>query len=463
MNETMFLCYAFLSSFTILIPLMAVLNWRRVGGPEQLLIPALLYYYSLYGAWTVLSVKRGSLASDALDHLEASLVTVNIDGNYLLTICLYGLFVSLVVLGIGIRRDGLHASTASGMPAIDGAPSVGRLISLALVALALSAVTLWAEILSAIDQGVPIYILTRTEASRWFTVHQLLNRVGLAAIAAAWPVLLLQGQRARHVRASGVVLGGLTLVWLVFLGALGDRNAVVVATVGGFYFYRMLGGRIQWKRALLLAGVAFMVLRTIEYLRANPAADMLGTLAEAVTTARFWNPLALARGSESLAAHLSLYGIIEKHLPLTWGESLVYLAQSLVPFIPSGDRVQDSYQTYAHLVGAPASQGFNIHFAAGAYLNAGIPGLMVAAGIVVVLFHAARLTSARMAMRTRLQYPGLFAYAIFCSLLPIGMRAGPEGIKALVFEGFLLPMLVIAICVRRARPVESPSLIHRVH
>src|SRR5690606_19608317 len=115
--------------------------------------------------------------------------------------------------------------------------------------------------------------------------------------------------------------------------------------------------------------VGFIVLRLIEFLRGIGVDALTIGIADVLATPEFWNPLALASGSESVAAHMSLYGIITDDIDLTFGSSILYLVNSMIPRNLLPDRVADSYTIYATSVSAPDDQGFTIHFAAGCYLN----------------------------------------------------------------------------------------------
>lgn len=453
-------CYALLLVCTLMVGALTWLNWRRFRGIEFLGIGLLLYYYSLFGAWNVLALKGAGGESDALDHLEHVLFPVHVDGNYFLAIAIYGLFDVLLLAGLYMMprrawpRDALQAQGSTQA----GAVSALSLAVVALVAMGGSGAALWGEITSALDQGVPVYLFTRADPGPLFTLHQLLNRVGLAALACAWPLLALdRGPATWRITAVALLLPS-TGAWLAYLGMLGNRNEIIVAVLAGLYLHISLGGQLRLSRLVLVAGAAFLALRTIETLRAVPVAQMVGVFLDALLDPQFWNPGAVAGGSESLAAHLSLYGVLSADLPWTWGSSLVYLAQSLVPGWPAASRVADSYAVYASGVGAPDGQGFNIHFAAGAYLNLGIAGVVIAAAALALLVRSLRSWSQSLADRPgdwRL-LPAMTGNAFLCALLPIAMRGGPEGLKALLFEGYLIPFLVATLVSlplwRRPRP-----------
>jgi len=456
-SEAFLLGYGFLGLFTAAMAALAVVNWRRNGGAEQLIMPAMLYYYSLFGAWQILASKRSAQVSEALLHLESSLVTVRVDDHYLYALVLYGLFNLVFLAGIGLASAAIP-STRRLAAGSGGAytPSGRRLALLSVLALGGSAASLWTEILTALDQGASLYLLTRKEVSAWFTVHQLLNRVGLAALACAWPLHLREGGLLRPRPLMGLSLLGVSAAWMGYLGLLGNRNEIVVAVLGALYFYLCIGGQLRWPRLVGMGFLAYVGLRSIEYLRAVPFTDLAEAFMTALADPRFWDPTTVAGGSESLAAHISLYGVLARNLDFTWGSSFIYLLQSLVPLLPASARVPDSYQVYAAAVGAPEGQGFNIHFVAAAYLNGGLLAILLATLALVALFWVVRkVTWQYCAARPALALPAIFGYALFCALVPISMRSGPENFKALVFEGFAIPFLVAWAAVPRRRVAQT--------
>lgn len=439
MDSQYFLSYLCLIFVAAVMAVLGYANWRRFGGLEHIVLPVVLYYYSLFGAWKILRIKDTGAISDALDHLERSLTTVQINDDYVLTLLVYGTFNIMVLLGVWASFiPSWRSGTVSVSKRVFELSEV-RVVTIAFGALVLSVLSLQSEITEALQSGASVYLFTRSEGGRWFTIHQLLNRVGLASLACAWPCILLAKKRS----AIGLfALVFCSAIWIGYLGLLGNRNEIAVAVLGGIFFYALLGGRITFSRLLPLAFMAYVVLRAIEYLRANPTEGYATILWQAILTPDFWDPTKLASGSESMAAHLSLYGVLSRELPFTFGSSFLYLVQSLIPLYPSGSRVSDSYEIYSRALGAPEEQGFNIHFAAGAYLNGGLLGVFVSALLLLGLISLVKTVCSKAYCTERFRSAGLFAYSMFFALVPIAMRGGPEGLKGLFFEGFGIPFLV---------------------
>jgi hypothetical protein len=449
MDDLALVAYVVLVVFTLAFALLAWINVRRFGGMEHMLIAGVLYYYSLFGGWKILSLKTGYGVSDALEHLEYALGAVRIDGDYIVSLLIYGIFGLAILGGIWLSGRPAWRATVPSPAWQPQAPSLNRLILLASAALIASVLALGTEIVEALRTGASVYLFTRTEPGKWFTVHQLCNRMGLAALACAWPVLILHRNQWRWPVA--VILLVISGVWLGYLGLLGNRNELAVAVCGAFLFYVLLGGSVRIGKLLAVVGGAYFVLRTIEYVRAIPADEFTAKFFEAILTAEFWNPASVAGGSESMAAHLSLYNVISHDMSLTMGSSILYLVQSLIPFLGATGRVQDSYQIYAQALGAPDGQGFNIHFAAGAYLNAGLPGVLLGSLLLLGTWWFVQFCCSRLFLVGRFAIPSLFAYSMFCALMPFAMRGGPEGLKGLFFEGFVMGGIVGVLSVARSR------------
>ena len=156
----------------------------------------------------------------------------------------------------------------------------------------------------------------------------------------------------------------------------------------------------------------------------------------------------LANSNEGFAAHMSLYGVLRYEIPLTYGSSINSFLASVVPRTFWPDRPYDVYVYYAQSINATAGQGYSIHHAAGWYLNFGVPGLVVGAVLLGRIWAALYNNFAHVAERSR-----NFLWQIFCTIgfvtftanLPNLIRSGPEGYKGVLIDGFIIPIMVLAI------------------
>lgn len=434
--------------------------WRVARIPHFVLGMILIYYFSLAGAWQLVDTKMTGASSLSLRYLEASLFPILIDENYLLTIIIYGIFnltmiVALRFALIGVDSQPLLQSRSVSPPAIFH----WRLIVIATVALFASVALIWGAIASAFETGVSAYAVSRGETDQFFSLHQLFNRVGLDALAIGLGVALLERRR-------GVVVGyGLiALVWTLFLGILGNRNELLVAAIAGYLWYTSLGGRIPRSYMLLVGLAGFFVLRLIEATRGWGGEGIAANIGELLTSADFWNPMGLATGSESLAAHMSLYGILSQDLEFTNGSSLLYLVNSLVPRVVSSDRIADTYTIYANAVSAPEGQGFTIHYAAACYLNFGLIAVIMGAIVLAAIWGGLlRLVQHRWKLGVSSYVPLLAAFCFCSAYVPIMMRGGPEGLKGLFIEAICIPYLLTRLGAARGGSIRcaSSSLVTR--
>lgn len=441
--------YFLLSIGTLSTLLGIAFVWRKTRVPHFVLGLILIYYYTLFGAWDIINVKVNSEFNERLRHLELSLFLVRIDGDYLYTIFIYSLFLFVLIITISfmIRTSGVRAYLIMDRSKYWNFAH-GRLFMISFVSLILSIGIVWDEILSSFSMGISAYSVTRFEVNQYYTIHQLLNRIGLAAIAI--------GVGAYIVRPRGRIMLifylCLTLLWVLFLVIIGNRNELLFSGIAGLLWYNALGGRIAYPYVVTFGVLGFLVLRFIEITRGRGVEDIITRIGDLLTSADFWNPLAVIGGSESFSAHVSLYGIISRDIDLTYGSSLLYMASSLIPRIIYDERPLDIYQIYSHAISASQGQGFNIHYAAGWYLNFGLLGILMGAVILGWVWVGVLKYSAKRKYTNRNAHiSSMAAFCFVSALAPVLMRGGPELLKGFIVEGALLPYLITWLALLKFR------------
>jgi hypothetical protein len=352
--------------------------WRALAAPHMATGLALAYYYSLFGAWRIVSLKQTGQEAEALSHLESSLFAVTIDDNYVLALVVYAVFLLAIVCAACLltRNNGR-------LPPLRHADlrlRHGWILAISLTCLAISIGIEWQGIRSALEEGIAAYASTRAGESRLYTLHQLANRIGLAALAIGLGACLAVRTKLRPVLVCYAMVA---LAWGAFLAVLGNRAELLIAAVAGFLWYYSLGGRMRPVAAVVTAGIGFLVLRIVEATRGTAVTEATAGLGQLLSSFDFWNPLNVLAGSESLAAHLSLYGVLSHDIPFTYGSSFLYLVSSFVPRVLLVDRPADIYTIYIDALSVADQQGFNIHYATGWYLNFGLAGIILGALIVV--------------------------------------------------------------------------------
>ena len=456
--------YVLLSFLTFVIFALGLAIWRKtreIGFPLGI---GFLYYWSLFGAWSIITDRLGGDSGMHYDYLELKMFTVKLDSNYAKTLVLYALFVVVVevVLLAAVKRklsscrtlEPLRIShrTILVVSAIAGLASYW-IVSGSLEAASALNVSAYSELRGG-----------NAEAPSLFTLHQILNRVGLVPSAIGF-VVLCSGRKPRFLSGSGnswTVVAYLAILaamaWFCFL--LGNKNELFLAGTAGLLFYLANAER---PKKVLLGGVALaglLGLGLLDSLRGVPVSDLTSAVRE-IDASQMWFALKfIATSDEAFGAHLSMYGALSKRVPLTYGSSFVSLAASAIPRAIWPSRPQDIYYYYAERVGAEPGQGYTIHHATGWYLNFGIPGIVLGAAIVGWFW--AKCSNWRLSVMSRqpqwIYCLKVLAPPLFVAFIPGFVRAGPEAFKAMILDAFLIPVFVIAWSARSQKSAEVRML-----
>ena len=86
--------FTLLGTATLIIAaLAAALYAQRRDAPGLVVGIAALYYWSLYGAWSIVIDKTGGFSGQHYQYLESKMFPIALDGRYLLTLALYSGFI----------------------------------------------------------------------------------------------------------------------------------------------------------------------------------------------------------------------------------------------------------------------------------------------------------------------------------------------------------------------------------
>ncbi len=447
--------YALLTTITALIGVLAFSVYRRTRDLGTVIGTAALYYWSLYGAWSIIVDKSGGASGKFYQYLESKMFPIFLDSDYMLALILYGTFIVAVQLTILLA---IPRKRVQPLPRLLFRHE--PILVLTFVAGVCSVLLIRDELSTAWTLHTSAYWYTRRNPSEWFTLHQVLNRAALlpAAIGLA---TLLTGPRNTYfvnVRRSYtlwgylVVLGGMC----VFTFLLGNKNEVLAALISGVLAYVGSQRRPNWVKVGLAFGLGIWFLFSIDYFRSFALSD----LTSAVTTEeRAGDVTEVARfvtsSNEAYAAHFSMYGVLAKDVEPQFGYSIYSLFLSAVPRILWPDRPRDIYLYYSESVGTVQNQGYSLHHATGWYLNFGYAGIVLGAVVMGLVWSYSMNAKRRIRARTSMPFR-LFAVVapwLFAACLPPMLRAGPEGYKGLVIEGAMIPvgMLILACRPKRGR------------
>lgn len=450
--------YALLSAATLIIALLAAVLYQTRRDVGILVGVAALYYWSLYGAWSVVIDKSGGSSGKFYHYLEYKMFPIALDDNYLLSIALYAAFIIVVELTL------LAVVTTGRMRPFPRLKLRHEPILALGFAAGLASVLIMRERLgNAWAMNTSAYWYTRTDPGPWFTLHQVLNRValippaiGLGSLAAGKNSrYFVNVVRAHTWAAYAVLLGSMG----TFTFILGNKNETLMALIAGFLAYVASAERPSWTRAGIGGVVGVWFLYTIDLFRGTPFSGLWQAVHERIRHAdqvgRF-----VSSSNEAFAAHFSMYGVLAARTPLRFGYSFYSLACSLVPRILWPDRPRDIYLYYSESVGTIQNQGYSLHHATGWYLNFGYLGVLLG-GFVMGLAWAGCLNAHRRWGGRRGLLLRLFAvvapWTFVANIAPL-VRAGPEGYKGFFIDGALIPVAALAIACRekRRRPQNFP-------
>jgi hypothetical protein len=440
--------FALLTVATVIIALLAIVLYQRRRDAGLVLGSAALYYWSLYGAWYVVIDKTGGFSGKNYQYLEYKLFPVALDRNYLVTLFLYAGFIIVVQLTLlavmSPRRD---------RPVPRLVMRHGPILLIGFLAAAGSVYLIGDKLNTAWTLDTSAYHYTRTAFDRWFTLHQLLNRVALIPPAIGFATLMA-GKRSRYFVSVSrrYTLPGYIALFAgmgVFTFVLGNKNEVFSALLVGILTYLASVRRPNLVMAALAVVAGTWFLYTIDLFRGVPITKLGEAVSEQLESATEVDRF-LTSSNEAYGAHFSMYAVLATGTEPRFGYSFYSLACSVIPRILWPDRPRDIYLYYSESIGAIQNQGYSIHHATGWYLNFGYAGVALGA-IVLGLVWAYSLNAHQRIRRNSGLIFRLFAAIapwVFVACLPPLVRVGPEGYKGLFVDGVLTPMVTLAFACR---------------
>lgn len=451
--------YAFLCAVVLMV---LALSWALWSYTHSIAFPfgmALLYFWSLHGAWAIVTDQLGGDSQMHYHYLFEKMFPVYLDESYTWTLGLYAAFLLVVALTVLFSVRPQRFFSAS-LPPVN--LSHDKVIAICGSAALLSVWAIHDSLGNAIQAGTSGYIATRTvtDDMTWFRINQELNRVALIPAAIGFAAFLSGGKcryfagyrSARHLAGYAAVLGFM----FCFCVALGNKSELAMALFSGCLFYLVNSTRPRMGR-MMLAGTALIAcIGFIDFARGLAVND----IAQHVSIGEVaYSLVRLANSNEGFAAHMSLYGVLYYDIPLTYGSSIQSFLASVVPRTFWPDRPYDIYVYYAQNVDATEGQGYSIHHAAGWYLNFGVPGVILGAILLGRIWAALYNNFVHDALRPRNILWRVFCivgFVTFTANLANLIRSGPEGYKGILIDSFFIPVAVLALSRVRKR-ATSPA------
>ena len=439
--------YVFLAVSLIVVIALCWAIWKRTASIAFPFGMAMLYFWTLHGAWSIVTDLQGGDSKKQYHYLYEKVFPIYLDEYYAWTLAIYAGFLVIVAFTV------LFSVRPARLPTDDLKPillSHDKVIGLCAIAGFMSFMIVHEALGGAIQTGASGYAVTRAPIEMgWFRIHQILNRVAIVPAAIGLATLMAGGQcrflsgytHTRHYLGYTVVLGSM----FCFCVALGNKNELSLALFSGCLFYLVNSTRPKTMR-LATAGVVMLALvGFIDYARGFSLVDISSNISLGEIA---YSLVRLADSNEGFAAHMSLYGAMAYEIPLTYGSSIYSFLTSAVPRVLWPDRPYDIYWYYASGVAAVEGQGYSIHHATGWYLNFGIPGVVMGAALLGRVWAALYNNLVH-----RAYLPAATWWRIFCIIgfftftanLPSLVRAGPEAYKGILIDSFFIPVAVLAL------------------
>lgn len=458
--------YCLLGTATAVIAWLTWRIWRKTHEVSFVVGLFLIYYWSLYGGWSIIADALGGTTPRRYHYLYDKLFPIELDLYYFLTLLLYAVFViGVAATVLKVARNPAECEPANEPLSISHALVIGMCAASALLSYAVVRDALQ----SSAELGQSAYATTRSgDVGSLFTLHQVLNRMALLPAALGLAVLA-SGKSAKwivartyslHVAGYAVVLVGM----YAFCVVLGNKNELFSSLLAGMLFY-LCNARSPRYGLMAGAGVlSFAMIGTIDWLRGLP----IGVVWEQFSWHDFQTSVVeIGSSNEAFGSHFSLYGVLRFEVPITYGASVISLITSIVPRVFWPDRPLDIYPYYAESVQAAGGQGYSLHHAAGWYLNFGAAGVILGAVVWGWLwasmfnrFHRPH------SKNTVVRFFTILAPWVFVAGIPGLIRSGIEGYKGLAIDSFLVPTLTLALIhmtIAWLNRVAVPGRGHRVH
>jgi len=419
----------------------------RTQDPSVAIMLLMTTYWTLVGAIPVI-LSKWAAPSALYSYLETRLFRLRLDNSYGVAILAYSFFL-VCVSGLAVRfgrnttvKDRQHSDARWARLSARFSHGLLLFILTGIFVLKLALVL----VLIRNTAGSSIYTATRIvrgSLGPLIRIYQYLNialSYPLACGLALWLAFPTSRTLLRplHRRVVWAMYLFLALVGFIENALLGNRATPLImmaAVTAGWLRWRYVPAVRKERRGMRrnLAALGFLGLALLGTIGISRGGELNSP--GAVATSLIGNASRIGnvavqevRSSEKLAAHMSLYGIIED--------------KARIP----DPTIGNSYGEYTRVVNAPKDQVFTLHYVTSWWLRMGAVGLLAATltfGLAVVLLH--RLATGRVTLDTA--GIRLAAATLPAAALPITViRGGPESLRAVIIEILVIPALILTPC-----------------
>jgi hypothetical protein len=396
-------------------------------------------------------------------HFAKLMFPVHADTIYLLTLSYYACFIIIIQLSILFFAKSKSNTGENEIIPIN--INHFLLISACVISAIISFLLVWREILTAAKFHQSIYVITRHRPSKFFTIHQLLNEISVIALYIGL-ISAISGSNSKFIygdnRKTILILYIIAVALIEFyLLLLGNKREILFGGILAVIFYfNNIRSRVNLKVLSLFLFIIILPLIFNDGFRSYSPTFLTNyfdvsdietpVFEKEIVYTEFTiknSSIAFLFSNEMFCSHFSMYGVLSKNIPLTYGSSLVSFFASLIPHDLWPGRPETIYDYYFKEINAEPGQGYTIHHSTGWYLNFGIWGIILGAMIFGFFWSWLynRFRSLSKVRNNFLKILFMLGISAFTAQIPTLIRTGPEGYKVMIFEALLLPALIIYI------------------
>ncbi len=469
--------YFFLLSATCLIAYNTYKMWRLNKDFTLVISIFFIYYFTLGGAWIFpLDAYSGFKGIEiGLHYLPIfdKLFKVAFDFNYLYACTLYVLFI------LSFQYTYLFGMKKWVSVNVNLIPRKEKYVIntlyvaiLSVVLVLISFYVLRKEIFYAIATEKSIYLVTRANTNKYYTFHQLANEFSVIVPFIAFSFASLKTNKynieIKQAKWSFYLLLFACIFSSLYIAFIGNRREILSGIVICLLIALNERKNIYPKKVGIILSIVFIIFLSNNFFRSTTIPIFLNKLLSPKTehvvlkqedpgagessmlkTKQALGSLILS--NELFYAHFSMYGVIHKKVPLTYGSSVLSLAGSLVPRSLYPQRPPDIYSYYAESVHAVPGQIYTIHHTTAWYLNFGFFGVLLGAVILASVYIAA-FKIQQLPDKWNNKFITLLKFLmpfLVCSQIVTFITAGPEAYKAMIIEGIIIPIILLGLSTKK--------------
>lgn len=418
-------CYILLIAITIFVVLMIPKLYRRSNSLIPIVPIIIIYFWSIYGAWTWIPFKL----SGGRYFYEDLMFTINIDEYYFLSLLYYSIFLIIFCISelLLINNSKINYREHY-LTVIEKLSSSAGYHIVVVILLVIFLSFSFRDISLAMKTGVSAYGLSRFESTLG-GLNSFVMFCGDTFVYLSIPLFFSNSKKKK----IPVIL--LFDIYYMFNFILGNRNVLLCGLVAIVLLYTELNGvkKALKIKNIIIALVFLLSIQLISFYR-GMSMEVMFTRNDDISLSDIF--MSLFSSSEFYAGQMSMYGVLKYNVDFTWGSSVLFLISTLLPTFLGFTRPDSIYLYYVKgTVGHRPDFGVTINHATGWYLNFGIIGIILGAWMWAAVLNYF--------IKRKQKFLYLYGAILFSSVSIQMIRSGMEAYKGVLLLDTLIPMLII--------------------